>query len=113
MTYTFFFKEKSKTFKGVFYDSRDKKWHASVTVNGNYILGGSFADENNAALAVNTLCVQNGIPILNPHVADNLRAALFSVISRFFCFNCLHPKRMKFFVKFMRKFGKFKKYKNV
>jgi len=71
----------SDNYKGVTFDTRDCKWHASYTVGGKTHHGGALDSELDAAVAVNTLCRKANRPVLNRGIEKVVRQQLYSTRS--------------------------------
>ena len=61
---------KTSKYVGVSWNSRDKKWVASIYANRKKQYGGCYIDERDAAHAVNKLCDEYGVPRKNPELGD-------------------------------------------
>jgi len=61
-------KEKTSQYKGVHWEAQTGKWKAYFYRKGKFKFGGSFQDELDAAIKVNKLCANLGIPHRNPTV---------------------------------------------
>jgi len=61
-------KGKTSQYKGIFLHKQTGKWNVGFRLNENKIYGGSFIDELDAAMKVNQLCEELGIPERNPGI---------------------------------------------